>query len=78
LPVILTSIHYRSGFVSVLYVGGMMVIGILLFLASIQSLRVCLRIRFELHFGLFSGKNLAELTCVEHQPPLREIFCHTK
>jgi len=39
LPVILTSIHYRSGFVSVLYVGGMMVIGILLLLASIQSLR---------------------------------------
>jgi hypothetical protein len=39
LPVILASSHYRSGFISVLYVGGMMVIGILLFLASIQSLR---------------------------------------
>jgi len=39
LPVILASSHYRSGLISVLYVGGMMVIGILLFLASIQSLR---------------------------------------
>ncbi|MDX9991802.1 MAG: hypothetical protein RBS68_07090 [Anaerolineales bacterium] len=39
LPVILASSHYRSGFISVLYVGGMMVIGILLFLASSQSLR---------------------------------------
>jgi len=39
LPVILASSHYRSGFISVLYVGGMMVVGILLFLASIQSLR---------------------------------------
>lgn len=39
LPVILASSHYRSGFISVLYVGGMMVIGILLLLASIQSLR---------------------------------------
>ena len=39
LPAILASSHYRSGFISVLYVGGMMVIGILLFLASIQSLR---------------------------------------
>jgi hypothetical protein len=39
LPVILESSHYRSGFISVLYVGGMIVIGILLFLASIQSLR---------------------------------------
>jgi hypothetical protein len=39
LPVILASSHYRSGFISVLYVGGMMIIGILLFLASIQLLR---------------------------------------
>jgi len=39
LPTILASSHYRSGFISVLYVGGMMVIGILLLLASIQSLR---------------------------------------
>ena len=39
LPAILASSHYRSGFILVLYVGGMMVIGILLFLATIQSLR---------------------------------------
>jgi hypothetical protein len=39
LPVILSSSHYRSGFILVLYVGGMMVIGLVLFLASIQSLR---------------------------------------
>lgn len=39
LPVILTTTNYRSGFVSVLYVVGMIVIGILLLLASLQALR---------------------------------------
>ena len=39
LPVILTSSDYRSGFTSVLYVVGMIVTGILLFLASLQALR---------------------------------------
>ncbi len=39
LPVILTSSNYRSGFVSVLYVVGMIAIGALLFLASLQALR---------------------------------------
>jgi hypothetical protein len=39
LPVILTSSNYRSGFISVLYVVGMIAIGVLLFLASLQALR---------------------------------------
>jgi hypothetical protein len=39
LPVILTSSNYRSGFISILYVVGMIVTGILLFLASLQALR---------------------------------------
>jgi hypothetical protein len=39
LPVILTSSNYRSGFISILYVAGMIVTGILLFLASLQALR---------------------------------------
>lgn len=39
LPVILTSSNYRSGFISILYVAGMIVVGILLFLASLQALR---------------------------------------
>ena len=39
LPVILASNHYRSGFISVLYVGGMIVVGITLILASNQALR---------------------------------------
>ncbi len=40
LPVILTASNYRSGFISVLYVAGMITIGILLFLASLQALRI--------------------------------------
>lgn len=39
LPVIVTSSNYRSGFISILYVVGMIVTGILLFLASLQALR---------------------------------------
>lgn len=39
LPVILASSNYRSGFISVLYVVGIIVIGVLLFLASLQALR---------------------------------------
>jgi hypothetical protein len=39
LPVILTTDSYRSGFISILYVAGMILIGILLFLVSLQALR---------------------------------------
>jgi hypothetical protein len=39
LPVILSTSSYRSGFISVFYVVGMIAIGILLFLASVQALR---------------------------------------
>lgn len=39
LPVILSSSNYRSGFISILYVAGIIAIGILLFLASMQALR---------------------------------------
>ena len=39
LPVILASSNYRSGFISVMYVVGMIAIGILLFLASLQALK---------------------------------------
>ncbi len=39
LPVILTLQPYRSGFISLHYVFGMIILGILLFLASIQGLR---------------------------------------
>jgi hypothetical protein len=39
LPVILTTESYRSGLISILYVAGMIVIGILLFLVSLQALR---------------------------------------
>lgn len=39
-PVILASSNYRSGFISVSYVAGMIVIGILLFLTSWQALRI--------------------------------------
>jgi hypothetical protein len=39
LPVIFTASSYRSGFISILYVAGMIVVGILLFLASLQALR---------------------------------------
>ena len=39
-PVILASSAYRAGFISKFYVAGMIGVGILLFLASIQALRV--------------------------------------
>jgi hypothetical protein len=39
LPVIFTTSYYRSGFISILYVGGMIVMGALLFLVSLQALR---------------------------------------
>lgn len=39
LPVILASDSYRSGWISVLYVAGMILIGLLLFGASLQGLR---------------------------------------
>jgi hypothetical protein len=39
LPVILTTDTYRSGFISILYVASMIMIGILLFLVSLQALR---------------------------------------
>lgn len=39
LPVILTTQPYRSGFISLFYVFGMIILGILLLLASIQGLR---------------------------------------
>jgi len=40
LPTILVSDNYRSGFISIAYVVGMIAIGIFLFLASLQALRV--------------------------------------
>lgn len=40
LPTILSDIPYRSGFISVLYVAGMIVIGILICIAAILSLKV--------------------------------------
>jgi hypothetical protein len=40
LPVILVSSNYRSGFISLAYVTGMIAIGILLFLASLQALKI--------------------------------------
>lgn len=39
LPVILASDSYRSGWISILYVAGMILIGLLLFGASLQALR---------------------------------------
>jgi hypothetical protein len=39
LPIILSGSPYRAGFISVFYVGGMMVIGILLFIVSLLALR---------------------------------------
>jgi hypothetical protein len=39
LPTILSGSTYRTGFISVFYVGGMIVIGILLFTVSILALR---------------------------------------
>jgi len=40
LPTILVSDNYRSGFISIAYVVGMIAIGILLFMTSLQALRV--------------------------------------
>lgn len=40
LPVILASSNYRSGFISVAYVAGMIMVGILLFLTSLQALKI--------------------------------------
>lgn len=39
LPTILSQGTYRAGFISVFYVGGMIVIGILLFIVSVLALR---------------------------------------
>jgi hypothetical protein len=39
LPVIFTASNYRSGFISILYVFGMIVTGALLFLVSLQALK---------------------------------------
>lgn len=39
LPVILASNNYRSGFISVSYVAGLIVVGVLLLLASLQALK---------------------------------------
>jgi len=39
LPVIFTASNYRSGFISILYVVGMIVTGALLFLVSLQALK---------------------------------------
>ena len=43
LPTILSETPYRSGFISVFYVGGMIVVGILLCISSLISLRVSSR-----------------------------------
>lgn len=40
LPVIFSGVPYRGGFISVFYVGGMLLIGISLFITSILALRV--------------------------------------
>ena len=39
LPTIFSGNPYRAGFISVFYVGGMIVIGILLFIVSVLALR---------------------------------------
>jgi len=39
LPTILSGIPYRAGFISVFYVGGIIVIGVLLFTVSVLALR---------------------------------------
>lgn len=39
LPTILSGVPYRAGFISVFYVAGMIVIGILLFIVSVLALR---------------------------------------
>jgi hypothetical protein len=55
LPVILTASNYRSGFISISYVAGMIVIGILLFLASLQALRAGSQAKKEAVPGNTSG-----------------------
>jgi len=40
LPAILSGVPYRAGFMSVFYVGGMLLIGVLLLMTSILALRV--------------------------------------
>ena len=40
LPTILSGVPYRAGFISVFYVGGMILIGIMLLISSILALRV--------------------------------------
>jgi hypothetical protein len=40
LPAILSGVPYREGFISVFYVGGMLLIGVLLLITSILALRV--------------------------------------
>jgi hypothetical protein len=47
LPVIFTASNYRSGFISILYVAGMIVMGALLFLVSLQALRIDTRAKRE-------------------------------
>ena len=47
LPVIFTASYYRSGFISILYVGGMIVTGALLFLVSLQALRTGTQAKHE-------------------------------
>ena len=45
LPTILSDTTYRSGAISIFYVSGMIVVGILLFLSSIISLRIASKTR---------------------------------
>jgi hypothetical protein len=40
LPTILSGVPYRAGFISVFYVGGMIVVGVMLLISSILALRV--------------------------------------
>ncbi len=40
LPTILSGVPYRKGFISVFYVGGMIVVGVMLLISSILALRV--------------------------------------
>ncbi len=45
---------------------------------SKPRIRTCLRIQFARDSEQISGKKLAELTCQEHQPQLKKMFCHPK
>ena len=45
LPVIFVSSNYRSGFISVAYVAGTIAIGALLFLTSLQALRISAKLQ---------------------------------